>query len=133
MVPGAKPIIYWGITACVNSGEEVIYPNPGFPIYESMINFVGGQPVPVPLREENEFRLDAEELRSLVTDKTRMIILNSPHNPTGGVLTLEDLQAIAASPSKNSGHPMNLTSHPVRGHALQHRRPPRDERAHHLD
>jgi aspartate aminotransferase len=95
VVPGAKPILYWGITACVNAGEEVIYPNPGFPIYESMINFVSGKPVPVPLREENEFRLDADELRSLVTDKTRMIILNSPHNPTGGVLTLEDLQAIA--------------------------------------
>jgi aspartate/methionine/tyrosine aminotransferase len=95
VVPGAKPIIYWGITACVNAGDEVIYPNPGFPIYESMINFVGGKPVPVPLREEHEFRLDAEELRGLVTDKTRMIILNSPQNPTGGVLTLEDLQAIA--------------------------------------
>ncbi len=95
VVPGAKPIIYWGITAVVNPGDEVIYPNPGFPIYESMINFVGGVPVPIPLREEHEFRLDAEELRSLVTDKTRMIIINSPHNPTGGVLTLEDLQAIA--------------------------------------
>jgi aspartate/methionine/tyrosine aminotransferase len=95
VVPGAKPIIYWGITAVVNPGDEVIYPNPGFPIYESMINFVGAKPVPVPLREEHEFRLDAEELRGLVTDKTRMIIINSPHNPTGGVLEPEDLQAIA--------------------------------------
>ncbi len=95
VVPGAKPIIYWGITAVVNEGEEVIYPNPGFPIYESMINFVGAKPVPIALREANEFRLDAEELKSLVTPKTRMIIINSPHNPTGGVLTMEDLAAIA--------------------------------------
>ena len=95
VVPGAKPIIYWGITAVVNAGDEVIYPNPGFPIYESMINFVGGKPVPIALREVNEFRLDAQELKSLVTPKTRMIIINSPQNPTGGVLELEDLQAIA--------------------------------------
>ncbi len=95
VVPGAKPIIYWGITAVVNPGDEVIYPNPGFPIFESMINFVGAKPVPVPLREENEFRLDVEELASLVTDKTSMIIINSPQNPTGGVLTKEDLAAIA--------------------------------------
>ncbi len=95
VVPGAKPIIYWGITAVVNPGEEVIYPNPGFPIYESMINFVGAKPVPVPLREENEFRLDPDELAALVTEKTSMIILNSPQNPTGGVLTKEDLEAIA--------------------------------------
>lgn len=95
ITPGAKPIIYWGITAVVNAGEEVIYPNPGFPIYESMINFVDATPVPVPLREQNEFRLDPEELRSLVTDKTSMIIINSPQNPTGGVLRKEDLEAIA--------------------------------------
>ena len=95
VVPGAKPIIYWGITAVVDEGEEVIYPNPGFPIYESMINFVGAKPVPVPLREANEFRLDADELRDLVTAKTRMIIINSPQNPTGGVLTRGDLEAIA--------------------------------------
>ena len=95
VVPGAKPIIYWGITACADEGDEVIYPNPGFPIYESMINFVGGKPVPIALREAKEFRLDAEELKSLVTPKTRMIIINSPQNPTGGVLTKEDLEAIA--------------------------------------
>ncbi|RUA02290.1 MAG: pyridoxal phosphate-dependent aminotransferase, partial [Deltaproteobacteria bacterium] len=76
---------YWGITACVNEGEEVIYPNPGFPIYESMINFVGATAVPCPIREENQFRFDVDELASLVTDKTRMIIINSPQNPTGGV------------------------------------------------
>ncbi len=95
VVPGAKPIIYWGITALVDHGDEVIYPNPGYPIYESMINFCGGKPVPIALREEIEFRLDAEELADLVTDKTRMIILNSPQNPTGGILTREDLEAIA--------------------------------------
>ncbi|MCK4266581.1 MAG: aminotransferase class I/II-fold pyridoxal phosphate-dependent enzyme, partial [Thermoplasmata archaeon] len=92
---GAKPIIYWGITALVDPGDEVIYPNPGFPIYESMINFCGGVPVPIPLREEIEFRLDPAELADLVTDKTKMIIINSPHNPTSGVLTWEDLEAIA--------------------------------------
>ncbi len=95
VVPGAKPIIYWGITALVDQGDEVIYPNPGFPIYESMINFCGGKPVPIALREEIEFRLDPQELANLVTDKTRLIILNSPQNPTGGVLTQEDLEAIA--------------------------------------
>ncbi len=95
VVPGGKPIIYWGITALVDPGDEVIYPNPGFPIYESMINFVGGKPVPIPLREEIEFRLDVNELIDLVTDKTKMIIINSPHNPTSGVLTHEDLAAIA--------------------------------------
>jgi aspartate aminotransferase len=95
IVPGAKPIIYFGITAVVDEGDEVIYPNPGFPIYESMINFVGAKPVPIPLRQENDFRLDPQELVSLVTPKTRMIIINSPQNPTGGVLEMEDLEAIA--------------------------------------
>ena len=91
VVFGAKPIIYWGITACVDEGDEVLYPNPGFPIYESMINFVGAVPVPCPLREENDFRFDVDELASLVTDKTKMLIINSPHNPTGGVLEPSDL------------------------------------------
>lgn len=95
VVFGAKPIIYWGITACVDEGDEVIYPNPGFPIYESMINFVGAKPVPCPLREENDFRFDVDELASLVTDKTSMIIINSPQNPTGGVLEMSDLERIA--------------------------------------
>lgn len=95
IVFGAKPIIYWGITACVDEGDEVIYPNPGFPIYESMINFVGGIPVPCPLREENDFRFDVDELASLVTPKTKMIVINSPQNPTGGVLELSDLEKIA--------------------------------------
>ena len=101
IVPGAKPIIYWGITACVDEGDEVIYPNPGFPIYESMINFVGAKPVPIALRQKNDFRLDPQELISLVTPKTRMIIINSPQNPTGGVLEMEDLEAIAEVAIKN--------------------------------
>lgn len=101
VVPGAKPIIYWGITALVNPGDEVIYPNPGFPIYESMINFVGARPVPIPLLEKIDFRLDVEQLIDLVTDKTKMIIINSPQNPTGGVLEKSDLEAIAEVAIKN--------------------------------
>jgi len=95
ITPGAKPILFFGILALVDEGDEVICPNPGFPIYESVTEFVGATAVAAPLREENEFRLDADELKDLVTDKTRMIILNSPHNPTGSVLTREDLEAIA--------------------------------------
>lgn len=95
VTPGAKPIMYFVITACVDSGDEVIYPNPGFPIYESVIRFVGGTPVPLPLREENDFRFDHDEFRSLVSDKTKLIIINSPQNPTGGILTKEDNDVIA--------------------------------------
>ncbi len=95
VVPGAKPIMFFIILACVEEGDEVIYPNPGFPIYESMINFIGGKAVPIRLREDLDFRLDVNELASLVTAKTRMIIVNSPQNPTGGVLSKEDLEAVA--------------------------------------
>lgn len=95
VVPGAKPIMFFTILACVEEGDEVIYPNPGFPIYESMIDFIGGKAVPIRLHEELDFRLDVNELASLVTDRTRMIIINSPQNPTGGVLSKEDLEAIA--------------------------------------
>jgi aspartate/methionine/tyrosine aminotransferase len=95
VTPGGKPIMFFSIMALVNEGDEVIYPDPGFPIYESMIRFVGGKPVPIPLEEERDFSLDARRLCDLVTDRTRMIILNSPHNPTGGVLTRADLEAIA--------------------------------------
>ncbi len=95
VTPGAKPIMYFTILALINTGDEVIYPDPGFPIYESMIAFVGAAKRPIRLREERGFRLDVNELADLVNDKTRLIILNSPHNPTGGVLTKGDLAAIA--------------------------------------
>ncbi|MDA8229069.1 MAG: pyridoxal phosphate-dependent aminotransferase [Desulfitobacterium hafniense] len=95
LVPGGKPVIFFSIIALVNPGDEVIYPNPGFPIYESVIRFVGGKPVPIQLREENGFRMDVDELRSLITDKTKMLILNSPQNPTGAILTREDIEDIA--------------------------------------
>jgi aspartate aminotransferase len=95
VTPGAKPIMYYAILALIEPGDEVIYPDPGFPIYESMTRFTGGTPVPYELREENDFRLDPDELRSLVTSRTKMIIFNSPHNPTGGVLAREDIEAIA--------------------------------------
>ncbi|WP_088227018.1 pyridoxal phosphate-dependent aminotransferase [Desulfosporosinus sp. FKB] len=95
IVPGGKPIMFFSILATVNPGDEVIYPNPGFPIYESVIRFVGGKPVPIPLREENQFRLDVNELAQLITPRTKMLIINSPGNPTGGVLTNEDVKAIA--------------------------------------
>jgi aspartate aminotransferase len=95
VTPGAKPIMFYAIMALIEPGDEVIYPNPGFPIYESMINFLGGVAVPLQLSEMRDFRINLDELESKVSSKTRLIILNSPHNPTGGVLTLEDLQAIA--------------------------------------
>jgi aspartate/methionine/tyrosine aminotransferase len=95
VVPGGKPIIFFSILALVDAGDEVIYPNPGFPIYESMINYVGGKAVPIPLREERDFSLDVKELASLINDRTKLIILNSPHNPTGGVLTKKVILEIA--------------------------------------
>lgn len=95
VTPGAKPIIFYSILACINEGDEVIYPNPGFPIYESVINFVGARAVPLPLLEEKDFRFDTDKLKEKVTDKTRMIIINSPQNPTGGVLNQSDLSTIA--------------------------------------
>ena len=95
VTPGGKPPMFYTITALIEEGDEAIYPNPGFPIYESMINFCGGRAVPLPLREERDFRFDPDELRSLVTDRTRLIIINSPQNPTGGVLTRSDLEAVA--------------------------------------
>jgi len=95
VTPGGKPIMFFTILALCEQGDEVIYPNPGFPIYESMINFSGATPVPVPLLMEKDFRFDIEEFKGLVSPKTKMVILNSPEIPTGGVLTKEDLEAIA--------------------------------------
>ncbi len=97
VVPGGKPIMFYAILALAEEGDEVIYPNPGFPIYESMINFVGATPVPIRLREELDFRLNVAELASRINPRTRLIILNSPHNPTGGVLTRKDILDIAAA------------------------------------
>jgi len=95
VVPGGKPIMFYVIMALVNPGDEVIYPNPGFPIYESMINFMEGVPVPLPLREEREFSFDVNEFKSMVTQKTKLIIINSPGNPCGGVMTKADVEAVA--------------------------------------
>ena len=95
VTPGAKPIMFFSMLALINEGDEVIYPNPGFPIYESMINFVGAKPVPMPLKEENNFAIDTEDAVKKISKKTKMIILNFPENPTGGVLTKDNLKAIA--------------------------------------
>ena len=92
--PGGKPVMFFMLLALLEEGDEAIYPNPGFPIYESMIRFSGAQAVPLPLRQERGFRADVGELESLVTPKTKLIIINSPHNPTGAMLTAEELAAI---------------------------------------
>jgi aspartate aminotransferase len=95
VVPGGKPIIFFTLLALADVGDEVIYPNPGFPIYESMIHYAGAKAVPIRLHEEKDFGLDVDELASLITDRTRLIVLNSPENPTGGVLTRQDIHDIA--------------------------------------
>jgi aspartate aminotransferase len=95
VVPGGKPIIFFTILALINEEDEVIYPNPGFPIYESMIHYVGGRAVPIHLREERDFSLDVDELAALITDRTKLIILNSPQNPTGGVMQRRDVEQVA--------------------------------------
>ena len=95
VVPGGKPIIFFTILALIDAGDEVIYPNPGFPIYESMIKYSLGTAIPIPLREDRDFSIDVQELASLITDRTKLIILNSPHNPTGGVLTRKDILEIS--------------------------------------
>ncbi len=97
VVPGGKPIIFFTLLALADVGDEIIYPNPGFPIYESMIDYVGASSVPIRLREEKDFGFDVDELASLINDRTRLIILNSPHNPTGGVLRKQDIKEIAAA------------------------------------
>ncbi len=96
VVPGGKPIMYFVIIALLEEGDEAIYPDPGFPIYESMIRFQGAKPVPIPLRESRGFSLDINELKDRLTDRTKLVILNSPHNPTGGIIPAGDIQEIAA-------------------------------------
>jgi aspartate aminotransferase len=95
VVPGGKPIIFFTILALIDEDDEAIYPNPGFPIYESMIHYVGGKAVPMHLREDRDFSLDVNELAPLITDRTKLIILNSPHNPTGGVMQRKDVEQVA--------------------------------------
>lgn len=95
VTPGAKPIMFYSVFALVNPGDEVLYPNPGFPVYESLINFVDAKPVPIPLLDENDFRLEPEYVKHHITKKTKLIILNYPENPTGGILTTDDLKLIA--------------------------------------
>ena len=95
VTPGGKPILFFVILALVDEGDEVLYPNPGFPIYESVVNFAGGVPVPIPLREESGFGFDMALFEQRVSAKTKLIIINSPENPTGGVLSPEDIGRIA--------------------------------------
>ncbi len=95
VTPGAKPVLFFSILALVNPDDEILNMNPGFPIYESVINFVGAKQVSIPLEEENDFRFDPEYVKEKITKKTKMIVLNSPENPTGGVLTKEDLKTVA--------------------------------------
>jgi len=95
VVPGGKPILFFPMMALLEEGDEVIYPNPGFPIYESMIRFLGATPVPMPLVEDRGFSFDLNRFRDSLTDKTKLVILNSPQNPTGGVIPAEDIVEIA--------------------------------------
>jgi aspartate/methionine/tyrosine aminotransferase len=95
ITPGAKPIMFFTILALAGPGDEVLYPDPGFPMYESITSFAGATPVPVPLREDNGFRIDTAELERLITPRSRLLILNSPHNPCGSALTRQDCAAIA--------------------------------------
>lgn len=95
VTPGGKPVMFFTMMALIESGDEAIYPNPGFPIYESMIEYMGGTAVPVPLLEEFDFSLDVETLRGLVTDKTKLLIVNTPNNPCGSIIPKEDLEKIA--------------------------------------
>lgn len=95
VTPGAKPVMFFTMLALCEPGDEVIYPDPGFPMYASIAAFTGATPVPLPLREDNDFRVDPDELAALVTHRTRLLILNSPHNPCGSVLTQADVEGIA--------------------------------------
>ncbi len=94
VVPGAKPIMFYGMLATLNPGDEVIYPNPGFPIYESVINYLGARPVALPMQESRDFRFDLKDLKDRINERTKMVIVNTPQNPTGGVLTKDDIAGI---------------------------------------
>ena len=115
VTPGAKPIIFFTLLALVNEGDEVIYPDPGFPTYESVINFVGAKGIPIPLREEVDFRFHIDDLVDLISERTRLLILNSPQNPTGGLLQKEELEAIAQLANK---HDFYVLSDEIYSHIL---------------
>ena len=95
IVPGGKPVMFYTMLMLLEEGDEVIYPNPGFPIYESCIRFAGGVPVPMPLLAKNDFRVDIEAFKASITSKTKLVIINSPSNPTGGIFEESDIRAIA--------------------------------------
>ena len=115
VTPGAKPIIFFTLLALVNEGDEVIYPDPGFPTYESVINFVGAKGIPIPLREEVDFRFHIDDLIDVISERTRLLILNSPQNPTGGLLQKEELEAIAKLANK---HDFYVLSDEIYSHIL---------------
>jgi aspartate/methionine/tyrosine aminotransferase len=115
VTPGAKPIMFFAMLALVDTGVEILYPVTGFPIYESMINYCGGKPVPYLLREGNNFRFDPDEFRSKVSAETKLIILNSPHNPTGGVLEQSDLEVVAQVARK---HDITVLTDEIYSHLL---------------
>ena len=102
VTPGGKPVMFFSILALIEEGDEVIYPNPGFPIYESMINYSGGKAVPMKLEESKDFNANIDDLRKLVTDKTKLMIINSPNNPCGSVTTKDDLEQIAEIAIENN-------------------------------
>lgn len=102
VMPGAKPGLFMGILSTINSGDEVIMPNPSFPIYESVVRLVNGVPIPIQLKEENNFRLNPNDVRSKVTNNTKMIILNSPHNPCGSTLLKEEVKELAEITKENN-------------------------------
>jgi aspartate/methionine/tyrosine aminotransferase len=102
LVPGSKNILLFAALALANPGDEIIYPDPGYPIYESVARFIGATPRPIRLREENDFRIDLDEFRALLSPRTRMVILNSPHNPCGSILEREDIEAIAQAVLKTN-------------------------------
>lgn len=101
VTPGGKPVMFYTLLSLIEPGDEVIYPDPGFPIYRSLIDYVGGKAVPMPLIETNDFSFEIDQLREIVSDRTKLLIVNSPQNPTGGVLSREDLEKVAELCSKH--------------------------------